>query len=89
MLPVDVLTDGGEAWVHGNIVDRGGRAAVGDEHHDAGHQSTGRGRHLHRGALGGLGVGLIGQGWSRGGEFGRSPSGGVVLVAGTLVLPRS
>ena len=66
--------DGGEAWVDGNVVDRGGRAAVGDELHDAGHQSPWRGRHLHRGALGGLGVGLIGRRGPKGEEIGRSPS---------------
>ena len=41
----------GEVWGGGGGVDRGGRAVVKDEHHDAGHQSIGRGRHRFPGVL--------------------------------------
>ena len=73
----------------GEVVDRGGRAAVGDEHHDAGHQSLRRGRHRISGVLD----------WRWGGDWvagkilewgiGPRPSGGEVLVAGAPVLPGS
>ena len=75
------LTDGGEEWVNGNIVDRGGRAAVGDEHHNAGHQLTGRGRLRTPGDLD----------WSRGEkmEAERLSSGGILTGGRAAVVSSS
>ena len=81
-----VFAGAGEVGSSGGVVDRGGRDVVEDGDGAAGHQSLRRGRHRVHGALWRWLAGLIGQGWSHGGEFGRRPSGGGELVAGDVGL---
>ena len=75
MKPVGVLTDAGEAWRSGSVIDRGGRAVVDDEHGDAGRDPPQRGWPRVHDIVGRLGESLIWRRGFPGDEFCRRPSG--------------